>query len=158
MRDPRLHEKIAFLAFGLRAGESSNFVRVQLGDSHADHQATDLFLVKKENGKFRRLRIDLTEGHRRTISKKFQRNLDFKKKGGHWVWILRVQREPVISIAVDPCFSQAWDRLQTYEPRAFSPEDICPEHGRKCTLVEELSSLGRVLVTSLPKDWQVLFE
>lgn len=157
MRDPPLHEKAAFMALALRAGKGSGFVKVQLADRFDDeHRGTDLFVVKR-NG--RGLRIDLTEGHRETVSRKFHRNRRFVKNGrGRWVWILRVSREDVIGIAADPCFAQAWKRLKTYNPVAFSPQDICPEHGEKCSLVEKLSSLARSLVFYLRKDYQALFE
>lgn len=161
MRDPHLHEKAAFLALGLLAGESPHSVRVQLADRFNDeHRGTDLFLVeKRKSGKTKILRIDLTEGHREAVARKFRRNRQLTKNGrGHWVWILRVRREDVIEIAVDPCFTQAWDRMKTYEPAAFSPQDICPKHGRDCTLVARLSSLGRNLVFHLRKDFQALFE
>lgn len=158
MRDVYLHEKVAFLAFGLLAGGSTRFVRVQLGDSYADHRSTDLFLVRKGHGRHARLRIDLTEGHRQTRNRKFQQNKEHKKRGGHWVWILSVPREDVISIGADSCFDTAWSGAATYEPVTLSPEDICPEHGERCSLVEKLNVLGGFLIPQLPEDWQALFE
>ncbi|PIS12171.1 hypothetical protein COT70_02230 [candidate division WWE3 bacterium CG09_land_8_20_14_0_10_47_33] len=162
MRDVRLHEQVAFLAFSLLAGCSCGSVKVQLADRFDDeHRGTDLFLIKETNGRRKRLRIDLTEGHREVIAKKFKRNLQLAKhRRGYWVWVVPVLREEVITAGTDPCFSKTWDRVVSavYEPVAFTPQDLCPEHGEGCSLVEKLFTIGRGLIMSLPKDYQALFE
>lgn len=154
MRNVHLHEEAAFLALALAAGACS--VKIRLASSYSDlHEGTDLFLQKRG---MRKLRVDLTEGHRQTRNNKFKQNKERKKRGGYWVWILSVPREDVISIGADSCFGQAWRRLKTYKPVAFSPQDTCPEHGEKCPLVVKLRLLGRFLISGLPPDWQALFE
>jgi hypothetical protein len=165
-RDPPLHEQAAFLALGLLC--SAVGLKVRLGNSYDDHRGTDLFLIRERSGgKHRFLRINLTEGHHRTVSKKFRQNRKHREQGGYWVWIIVVPRESVVSLAAHPCFIQAWDRLKSAAAAAFSPEDICPDHGRDCALIQGwtrgeeyfpgLIDLGLDLSGVLRDDYRRLF-
>jgi hypothetical protein len=151
-RDPPLHEKAAFLALGLLASAAG--ATVQLSTERQDHWGVDLFLYAPRGP---RLRLDLTEGHRQTRAKKFKRVAEAKAAGRPTSWIVGVSREQVITVATDPCFMRAWNRLMTGGQVSFSVGEICPEHGAKCTLVGKLVDLGIAIVVRLRPDYRAMF-
>lgn len=156
------HEIASFLAFALLAGTGETpFFQVRLATPHEDkHQGTDLFLYRGGgNKRIIGLRLDLTTGFR-VLEKKRDRNEELRRevemgKRERSYSVLPMQY-PNISPdpRFDPCFTDAWDRLVTYKPVAFSPQHICPRHGVGCPLVEKLLAVGWQMVGSLPKDFQ----
>ncbi|OGC54570.1 hypothetical protein A2797_01625 [candidate division WWE3 bacterium RIFCSPHIGHO2_01_FULL_48_15] len=152
-----LHEHAAQLALALRAGlaniqTGSSFFLELASERDDEKRGTDIFLHRGS----RSVRIDVTEGGRKTIIDKINRAAGNTRRGSYRVLIVPFDRESVISIAADPCFPRAYEAFLAQREPVFNPQkermfelvaltQACPEHGNSCELKTKLLKLSDYL-------------
>ncbi|GMR19140.1 MAG: hypothetical protein BMS9Abin34_267 [Patescibacteria group bacterium] len=137
--DRNIAESVTILALAFRAGLASrdgDQITVEPADLESDrHRGFDLILRRNN----RWLLVDVTSS-RRYKGGKVQRAVGHAKRGGRWVYILKVDWLAATETALDPCFDRVYSRLIDGEPIAL--EEACPKHGNKCTIARKLFEFG----------------
>ncbi|MDP1710351.1 MAG: hypothetical protein Q8L46_00190 [candidate division WWE3 bacterium] len=159
-KHPRnIAESVSILALAFRAGLASNAgtdFTVEPAVVEADLRRGFDLIIRK-NGRL--LFVDVTSS-RRFKGSKISRAVGFAKRGGRWVFILKVDWNSavfdVVGIGTDRerCFNASFDRLKDGKPAAFV--EACSFHGNSCKFAEKLFEFGaqinRELFSSRHKD------
>lgn len=146
-----LAEQATIFALAHRAGvanrEGGRFF-IQPADVEIDLEVgTDLFLVR---GRYF-LRVDVTDS-RKQKPVKILRTVEKakKKRGRHWVYILKVEWHDAAFITTDPCFTRAYEQfIHNRDGQLIAIDQACPVHGNDCSLARKLWSFGESINRTL---------
>jgi len=145
-----LAESATLFALAYRAGlanlEGKASFFIQPADLEMDLKGGVDFRIRRNNNF---LRVDATDSRRQKPTK-IRRTVEFAKGGGRWVYILKVDWMEASSIAIDPCFTRAYDQfIHGRDGQFIAIDRACPIHGNECVLARKLWNFGESINRTL---------